>query len=154
MRAAKWLSVAVLSLGISQAQFAHGYSAPATAYITLDTGAGDSAFQSVIYVQNVATGETASYPFPPHAPPLLVYIPESGVYVFYARLIEAMDDYYFGSTGRLPQGPSPRKGLLAVKVDTGKEYRILINDRSVELPEKGKPVSVSWYQEERASALQ
>lgn|GEM_PF-6722596 len=147
MRAVKMPWIALFSLGLSQALFAHGYSPPAVAYVTLDTGAGDSAFQSVVYVQNLETGETASYPFPPHAPPLLVYIPEAGSYVFYARLIEAMDDYFFACTGRPPQGASPKKGLLVVKIATGKEYRILINDRSVELPEKGKPVRVPVHEE-------
>jgi hypothetical protein len=99
----------------------------------------------MLYVQNVVTGDTASYPFPPHAPPLLVYIPQPGTYVFYARLIEAMDDYFYGFTGRAAGAPSPEKGLLALDVETGKEYRVLMNDRSVKLPEKGKPVTVAWH---------
>jgi len=129
---------------------AHGFAASATVYLKLDTGAGDAAFQAVMYIQNVATGETASYPLTPHAPPLLAYIPVPGTYVFYARLVEAMDDYFFGATGREPGGASPRRGLLAVDVEQGKEYEVLVNDRSVRLPEKGKPVSVPWHSASRS----
>jgi hypothetical protein len=144
MKKSKLLLAATLLLAVAGLEFSHGYSAPASALLSLDTGAGDAAFQSMLYVQNVVTGETASYPFPPHAPPLLVYIPQPGTYVFYARLIEAMDDYFYGATGRVANGPSPGLGLLAIDIETGKEYRVLINDRSVALPEKGKPVSVAW----------
>lgn len=145
VRVSRLLAISCLLLAAAFGISAHGYSSPATLYLTLDTGAGDAAFQSVVYVQNVKTGTTLSFPYPPHAPPLLVYVPEPGTYVFYARLVEAMDDYYFGCTGKRGKDGSPRKGLLAVDIEAGKEYHLVINDRSVKLPEKGKPVTVTWH---------
>ncbi len=145
MRTTLTVLALLVALAAPASVHAHGFVAPAAVYLELDTGAGDAAFQAVMYVHNVATGETASYPLTPHAPPLLAYIPLPGTYVFYARLVEAMDDYFFGSTGREPGGAPPRRGLLAVDVEQGKEYRVLVNDRSVRLPEKGKPVAVPWH---------
>jgi len=142
--ATRALGFFILIFATAFAVEAHGYSAPGSVSISLDTGAGEAGFQSVVYVQNVKTGQTLSFPYPPHAPPLLVYVPEPGTYVFYARLVEAMDDYFFGYTGMLGRGPSPKRGLLAIDIEAGKGYKVLLNDRAVLLPEKGRPVIVPW----------
>jgi hypothetical protein len=74
-------------------------------------------------------------------------VPEPGTYVFYARLVEAVDDYFFGCARKAAKGASPGKGLLAYDIEAGKEYRILVNYRTVKLPEKGKPVVVAWHRQ-------
>jgi hypothetical protein len=123
---------------------AHGYVPPATVTISVDTGGGEPGFQTIVYVQNVKTGDTASYAIAPHSKPLLVYIAEPGTYVFYGRLVEAMDDYFFGATGVKSRSTPVLRPLLALDIELGKEYQVLINDRSVQLPVKGKPVTVPW----------
>ncbi len=141
----KWFILAISLAGLAPSPVrAHGYVAPANVTIAVDTGGGDPGFQTIVYVQNVTTGATASYAIAPHSKPFIAYIAEPGTYVFYGRLVEAMDDYFFGSTGAKSRSTPVLRPLLALDIELGKEYQVLINDRSVKLPEKGKPVTVPW----------
>ena len=120
--------------------------------IKFDQAGGDNSFAATIYVQEVETGETLLFPYDPHTPNITVDIKKPGKYVFYARLIEAPDDYHYGYTSNQPVayghmtrgGVGQPDGLLAVDVKPGGKYKAYINDNRAKLPDRGKPVAVPW----------
>jgi hypothetical protein len=129
---------------------------PKAAKVTVkfDIVGGDNAFSATVYAQEVATGKTQSFVYHPHTPYITAELAEPGKYVFYARLVEAPDDYHYGYTGTQPvaYGHGTRGGtqdpakasLIAVPVRTGGAYKVYINDYRAILPEPGKPVTVPW----------
>jgi hypothetical protein len=122
--------------------------------VKFDISGGDNAFAASVYVQEVATGETKTYPYAPHTPYISIDVKKPGKYVFYARLVEAPDDYHYGYTGDKPvaYGHMTRGGtadeaslsLVALDLKPGGKYKAYINDFRAALPEPGKPVAVPW----------
>lgn len=122
--------------------------------VKFDIYGGDNAFSATVYAQEVATGKTHSFVYHPHTPYITAELAEPGKYVFYARLVEAPDDYHYGYTNTQPvaYGHGTRGGtqdpakasLIAVPVQPGGSYRVYINDYRAILPEPGKPVTVPW----------
>jgi hypothetical protein len=125
--------------------------------IKFDIYGGDNAFAATVYAQEVATGQTAMFPYGPHTPYITAELKTPGTYVFYARLVEAPDDYHYGYTGTQPvaYGHMTRGGtqdpatasFIAVEVKAGGNYKVYINDYRVKLPDPGKPVAVPWRRE-------
>jgi hypothetical protein len=126
--------------------------------VKFDMYDGDNVFAATVYAQEVSTGETTSFPYAPHIPYIVVEIKKPGSYVFYARLVEAPDDYHYGYTsgqtvayGHMTRGGTqdPAKaGLIALKVEAGGSYEAYINDYRAILPDRDKPVTVPWRLEE------
>jgi hypothetical protein len=122
--------------------------------IKFDIYGGDNAFAATLYAQEVATGQTQSFPYGPHTPYLEVDLKTPGRYVFYARLVEAPDDYHYGYTSEQPvaYGHMTRGGtqdpttasLVAVAVQPGGKYKAYVNDYRALLPVPGQPVTVPW----------
>jgi hypothetical protein len=127
---------------------------PAKVVVKFDIVGGDNAFAATIYAQEVRTGQTQLFPYGPHTPYLEVDLENPGKYVFYARLVEAPDDYHYGYTSDQPvaYGHMTRGGtqdpatasLLAVTVQSGGKYKAYVNDYRAILPVPGKPVTVPW----------
>lgn len=116
----------------------------------------DNAFQAVIYAQEVNTGQTTKFVYGPHLPYITADLKIPGTYVFYARLVEAPDDYHYGFTGYQTDayGHMTRGGtrdastnLIALDVKPGGNYKVYISDHWAQLPEPGKPVTVPWHRE-------
>ena len=117
----------------------------------------DNAFAATIYAQEVNTGQTFQFPYAPHTPYITVGLNTPGKYVFYARLVEAPDDYHYGYTGNAPDayGHGTRGGtkdpskssLVAVDVKPAGNYKVYVNDHWAVLPTPGKPVTVPWRTE-------
>lgn len=131
-----------------------GRLGPANAQVTIkfDIYGGDNAFAATVYAQEVASGRTFLFPYGPHTPYILAELKTPGRYVFYARLVEAPDDYHYGFTGNAPvayghgarggtQDPS-KAGLVVVEVKPRGEYKVTINDHWAILPVPGRPVTV------------
>jgi hypothetical protein len=128
-----------------------------TAKVTVkfDIVGGDNSFAATVYAQEINTGETRLFPYDPHTPYIVIDLKKPGKYVFYARLVEAPDDYHYGYTseeavayGHMTRGGVGQPpGLVAVDVKLGGKYKAYINDYRAALPEKGKPVTVPWYSE-------
>jgi len=131
-----------------------------TARVTakFDIVAGDNAFGATVYAQEVTTGRTLLFPYGPHTPFLAADLPAPATYVFYARLVEAPEDYHYGFTSAAPvaYGHGTRGGtqdpakasLIAVELKPGGHYKVYINDYRAVLPAQGLPVSVPWRLEE------
>ncbi len=124
--------------------------------IGLDMGSGGAGFAATIYAQEVETGKTFKTFLPagmhgqavlPTSPPLLMSVQAPGTYVFYARLINAPDDYFYGYTRCRPNETCPDHALLAVDVLPNRQYQITISDKGVLLPEIDQPVRVPWVRE-------
>jgi len=116
----------------------------------------DNTFAATVYAQEVATGKTTKFAYGPHTPYLTVDLKDPGTYVFYARLVEAPDDYHYGFTGyqaaaygHMTRGGTRAAGtnLIALDVKPGGHYKAFISDHWAELPEAGKPVTVPWHRE-------
>jgi hypothetical protein len=116
----------------------------------------DNSFAATIYAQEVSTGATTTFSYGPHTPSLTVEVNQPGTYVFYARLVEAPDDYHYGFTGyqAAAYGHMTRGGtrdestnLIALDLKPGQEYKVYISDHWAQLPAKGKPVTVPWHRE-------
>jgi hypothetical protein len=130
---------------------------PKTAKVVVkfDQSGGDNSFAATVYVQEVDTGETLLFPYDPHTPNITVNLKKPGKYVFYARLVEAPDDYHYGYTsnqavayGHMTRGAVGQPGgLLAVDVKLGGTYKAYINDYRATLPDPRKPVTVPWRTE-------
>lgn len=130
---------------------------PKTAQIVVkfDQAGGDNMFAASVYAQEVTTGATQSFPYDPHTPSITISLKKPGTYVFYARLVEAPDDYHYGYTSEqaVPYGHMARGtigdpgGLIGVNVKLGGKYKAYINDYRASLPERGKPVTVPWRKE-------
>ena len=143
--------LAFLSLALSSCFLGPG---PAKVKVKFDLYDGDNSFAATVYVQEVHSGQTRSIPYNPHTPYVMVPIKEAGTYVFYARLLEAPDDYHYGFTSDSPVGyghmtrggtQDPSKaGLIALEVKPGGSYYAYINDYRAILPTPGKPVTVPW----------
>lgn len=113
----------------------------------------DNAFAATVYAQDVSTGATTAYAYGPHTPSLTVALKAPGTYVFYARLVEAPDDYHYGFTGyqagaygHMTRGGTrdPDTNLLAVDAKPGGHYKVFISDSWAVLPTPGHPVKVPW----------
>jgi hypothetical protein len=123
--------------------------------VKFDQSGGDNTFAATVYVQEVDTGETLLFPYDPHTPNITINLKKPGKYVFYARLIEAPDDYHYGYTSNQPVayghmtrgGIGQPEGLIAVDVKLGGKYKAYINDNRATLPARGKPVTVPWRTE-------
>jgi hypothetical protein len=120
----------------------------------------DNSFAATVYAQEVGTGATTSFAYGPHTPSLTVDL-KPGTYVFYARLVEAPNDYHYGFTGyrAAAYGHMARGGtrdastnLIALDLKPGGSYRAYISDHWATLPEPGKPVTVPWHRETQAAA--
>lgn len=121
----------------------------ATIIIGLDMGGGGAGFAATLYAQEVSTGEDftiflsagshGASNFPTSAPQML-YVRAPATYVFYARLINAPDNYYYGYT----TCADDECLLKAIEVAPGQTYSVTINDRGALLPERGKPVTIPW----------
>jgi hypothetical protein len=116
----------------------------------------DNSFAATVYAQEVHTGATTGFAYGPHTPHITVELKPPGTYVFYARLVEAPDDYHYGFTGYQAgaYGHMTRGGtrdastnLIAVDAKPGGSYRVFISDSWASLPEPGKPVTVAWHRE-------
>lgn len=127
---------------------------PATVQVKFDIYGGDNTFAATIYAQEVSTGETLAFPYGPHMPYIKVELKKPGKYVFYARLVEAPDDYHYGYTstrpvayGHMTNGgtqDSASAGLIAVEVKPGGSYKAYVNDHWAAIPVSGRPVTVPW----------
>ncbi len=127
-----------------------------TAKVTVkfDIVGGDNSFGATIYAQEVTSGQTLLFPYGPHTPYIALDLPAPGRYVFYARLVEAPDDYHYGYTSESPAayGHGTRGGtqdpakasLIAVDTKPGGHYKAYINDYRAILPVPGGPVKVPW----------
>lgn len=152
------LSIAPLLIGLAAGQAGCerlGLGArPAKVRVKFDIYGGDNAFSATVYAHEVRTGLTTTFPYDPHTPYITAELKTPGTYVFYARLVEAPDDYHYGYTsdqpvayGHMTRGGTqdPATGsLLAVDVKPGGNYRVYINDYRAVLPVSGQPVTVSW----------
>jgi len=127
---------------------------PAKVRVKFDIVDGDNNFAATVYVQEVDSGETREIAYDPHTPYIVVDLKKAGKYVFYARLVEAPDDYHYGYTSDQPvayghmtrggtQDPATA-GLIALDVKAGGSYKAYINDFRAMLPVPGKPVTVPW----------
>lgn len=129
---------------------------PAIVNIALNMGAGGAGFSANLYAQEVYTGRTVGIfmsagmhtaPLLPTSPPLDMAVPAPGTYVFYARLSNDPMDYHYGYTECQIPTDCVGSPLLALKVEPGQRYSILIADRKALLPEideRGLPVTVPF----------
>lgn len=125
----------------------------ATLVIGLDLGNGGAGFSATLYAQEVNSGKTfhtflsagmhGASTLPTSAP-MLLYVEAPGTYVFYARLTNAPDDYFYGATGCPANTDCESHTLKALEVSPGQTYRVVISDPSALLPEVEKPVTVPW----------
>jgi hypothetical protein len=125
----------------------------ATIVAQLDMGGGGAGFAATIYAQEVTTGKTFhtflsagmhGLAVLPTSPPVSFSVQAPGTYVFYARLINAPDEYHYGATGCGPSGDCPSHVLLAIDIHPGVTYHIYIADRAALVPEADQPVTVPW----------
>lgn len=125
----------------------------ATVMVTFDLGGGGSGFAATLYAQEVSSGRTFKGFYPagshggvvsPTSPPVSVTVDAPGSYIFYARLIEAPDDYHFGATGCPAGTDCPSSVLKALDVQPGGTYEVVIADRKALLPQVDQPVDVPW----------
>jgi len=116
----------------------------------------DNSFAATIYAQEVSTGATTTFSYGPHTPSMTVDVKQPGTYVFYARLVEAPDDYHYGFTGyqaaaygHMTRGGTrdPATNLIALDLKPGGQYKVYISDHWAQLPASGKPVTVPWHKE-------
>ncbi|HTX73172.1 MAG TPA: hypothetical protein VMC79_10130 [Rectinemataceae bacterium] len=143
--------VALLATACGLFHFGPG---PASVHVKFDIVDGDNSFAATVYVQEVGTGETLLFPYDPHTPYITIQLKKPGKYVFYARLVEAPEDYHYGFTSMTPvayghmtrggTGTAATDSLIAVDVALGGKYKAYINDYRASLPEPGEPVKVPW----------
>ena len=129
---------------------------PAIVNIALNMGAGGAGFSANLYAQEVFTGRTVtivmsagmhSAPLLPTSPPLDMAVPAPGTYVFYARLSNAPTEYHYGYTECSIPTDCVGSPLIALNVEPGERYTILIADRKAILPDndkRGLPVTVPY----------
>jgi hypothetical protein len=153
---ARWGFILLLLLGLGTVGCGRLGFGPKAAKVVVkfDIYGGDNAFSAVIYAQEIVSGKTYLFPYDPHTPYITIDLKIPGRYVFYARLVEAPDDYHYGYTGTQPvaYGHMTRGGtqdpatasLIGVDVQPGGKYKVYINDYRAIIPEAGKPVKVPW----------
>ena len=116
----------------------------------------DNTFAATVYAQEVSTGQTTTFAYGPHTPSMTVDLKAPGTYVFYARLVEAPDDYHYGFTGfqagaygHMTRGGTRKDttNLIAVDARPGTTSKVFISDSWAVLPTPGKPVTVAWHRE-------
>jgi hypothetical protein len=121
--------------------------------VSFDMGGGGAGFAATLYAQEVGSGKTFKGFYPagshggvvrPTSPPVSVIVDAPGTYVFYARLIEAPDDYHFGATGCQAGTDCDSAVLKALDVQPGETYAVVIADRKALLPQVDQPVTVPW----------
>jgi hypothetical protein len=129
---------------------------PAIVNIALNMGAGGAGFSANLYAQEVFTGRTVTIfmsagmhtaPLLPTSPPLDMAVPAPGTYVFYARLSNAPTEYHYGYTECSIPTDCVGSPLIALNVEPGERYTILIADRKAILPDndkRGLPVTVPY----------
>ena len=129
---------------------------PAIVNIALNMGAGGAGFSANLYAQEVNTGRTVTIfmsagmhtaPLLPTSPPLDMAVPAPGTYVFYARLSNAPTEYHYGYTECSIPTDCVGSPLIALNVEPGERYNILIADRKAILPDndkRGLPVTVPY----------
>ena len=129
---------------------------PAIVNIALNMGAGGAGFSANLYAQEVNTGRTVTIfmsagmhtaPLLPTSPPLDMAVPAPGMYVFYARLSNAPTEYHYGYTECSIPTDCVGSPLIALNVEPGERYTILIADRKAILPDndkRGLPVTVPY----------
>jgi hypothetical protein len=129
---------------------------PAIVNIALNMGAGGAGFSANLYAQEVNTGRTVTIfmsagmhtaPLLPTSPPLDMAVPAPGTYVFYARLSNAPTEYHYGYTECSIPTDCVGSPLIALNVEPGERYTILIADRKAILPDndkRGLPVTVPY----------
>jgi hypothetical protein len=115
----------------------------------------DNSFAATVYAQEVSTGATTAFAYGPHTPSMTVSLKAPGTYVFYARLVEAPDDYHYGFTGfqagtygHMTRGgtrDAAATNLIAVDAKAGGSYKVFISDNWAVLPQPGQPVTVPWH---------
>lgn len=125
----------------------------ATIIAAVDMGAGGAGFASVVYAQEVHTGETFHTVMSagshglvalPTSPPVSFTVEAPGTYIFYAVLINE-DSYHFGSTGCKAVTDCISSELVALDVLPGETYEVYIGDASALIPPTGVPVTVPWH---------
>ncbi len=121
--------------------------------VGLNMGGGGAGFAATIYAQEVSSGKTFKTFLPagmhglavlPTSPPVLMSVQAPGTYVFYARLINAPDDYFYGYTRCPIREQCADHSLLALEVAPNRQYQVTITDKGVVLPEIDQPVTVPW----------
>lgn len=121
----------------------------------------DNSFAASVYAQEVNTGATTSFAYGPHTPYIIIDTLKPGTYVFYARLVEAPDDYHYGFTGyqAAAYGHMTRGGtrpeavnLIALDLQNGGSYKVYISDPWASMPPAGKPVTLPLNREIQAAA--
>ena len=131
---------------------------PAQVTVTFDMGGGGAGKSATLYAQEVTSGETVSQAYSssghgqvvlPTSAPLVFSLPAPGVYIFYANLVNAPEDYHYGYTG-CPKGVDDCQDdvLQALEVQPGGVYEVYISDRIGErhapVPTPHAPVSVPY----------
>lgn len=118
---------------------------PATFQVTFAIANGATGFAATIYAQEVERGDTVTALYAAHSAPITMTVRAPGVYVLYARLVEAPDDYHFGAS-TCPSGETncDKRILSAFDVTPGGVYTATITDRSPDLPMRDRPVAVPW----------
>lgn len=125
----------------------------ATITAQLDMGGGGAGFAATIYAQEVYSGKTFhtflsagmhGLAVLPTSPPVAFSVQAPGRYVFYARLINAPDEYHYGATGCGPSGDCASHALAAIDVQPGVTYQVYIADRAALVPQADQPVTVPW----------
>jgi len=151
----RWLALALPPLLLAPAC---AWLRPSAAQVTVKFVIydNDNSFAATVYAQEVGTGRTTTFAYGPHTPSLTVDLKPAGTYVFYARLVEAPDDYHYGFTGHqagayghMTRGGTrdPNLNLIALDVKPGGRYKVFISDSWAVLPVPGQPVTVPWRRE-------
>ena len=116
--------------------------------VKFDQAGGDNSFAATVYVQEVVTGETLLFPYDPHTPNITVNLKKTGKYVFYARLVEAPDDYHYGYTSNqtVAYGHMTRGGVgSAVRSPRGRrEDRRTVQGVHQRLSRDSSRSTVNW----------
>jgi hypothetical protein len=112
---------------------------PAQVTVIFDLGGGGSGFSASLYAQEVSSGLTFSKPYSssshgmvvlPTSAPLVFNLPAPGVYIFYANLVNAPEDYHYGYTGCPAEVDDCQDELLkALEVQPGGVYEVYIGNR-------------------------